>query len=250
MKYLLLLAAVWQAHSADVCDPGKFAGAYGVELSGNTTISGTPTPVAVIGRLEFDDQGGVTGYMSVNFTGYLLGNPVTGKYDAHTDCSLNWSLQDDSGAFQHFSGTIKGEVPRVEFRQTDPGGAGNGVMMRTPANCTAATLKKRYIYSLAGSTTPMLAGETAHKVASSGAIDVTGAGKVTVTPDGPHAASEGTVEVDAKCIATMDLNFSTGDSDAKVPMKLRGVVVDDGKEIRAIQTDPGTTVIARFSLGQ
>ncbi len=249
MKYLLLLAVVLQAHSASVCDPRKFAGAYGVQLSGNTTISGAPTPVAVIGRLEFDDQGAVTGYMSVNFTGYLLGNPVTGKYDAHTDCSINWSLQDDSGAFQHFSGTITGDTPRVEFRQTDPGGAGNGIMMRTPDNCSVATLKKRYIYSLAGSTTPMLAGETSHKVSSSGAIDVSG-GKITVTPDGPRAASDGTVEVDSKCIVTMDLTFSMADSDTKVPVKLRGVVVDDGKEIRAIQTDPGTTVIAKFSLGQ
>src|SRR5262249_6776921 len=51
MKWLLLLAAAWQAHSADVCEPAKLQGAYGVQLSGDTTISGRATPVAAIGRL-------------------------------------------------------------------------------------------------------------------------------------------------------------------------------------------------------
>jgi hypothetical protein len=250
MKWLLLLAVVYQAHSADVCDPRKFAGAYGVQLSGSTSISGSPTPVAAIGRLVFDGTGSVSGYMSVNFTGYLLGNPVNGTYDAHTDCSLNWSLQDDSGAFQHFSGTMTGDFLRVQFRQTDKGGADHGLMVLTPKVCNVAALHKRYTYSISGSTTPMLAGETAHAVSSSGAVDVDGTGNLALTPDGPHAATTGTVEVDSQCVATMQLTLSVGDSDAQVPMKLRGILIDDGKEILAIQTDPGTTVTARFSSGQ
>ncbi len=245
MRWLLFLAVVSQAHSADVCDPRKFDGAYGVQLSGNTTISGTPKPVAVIGRLVFDGQGGITGYMSVNFTGYLLGNPVTGKYDAHTNCALNWSLQDDSGAYQHFSGTMTSDFLRVQFHQTDPGGADHGVMVRTPKNCGDGALRARYTYSIAGSTTPMLPGETAHTVSSTGAVDVSG-GSLALTPDGPHAPGAGTIEVDGECIATMQLALSGTDSDAKIPMNLRGVLLDEGKEILAIQTDPGTTVTARF----
>ena len=249
MKWFLLIAVVWQAHSADVCDPRKFSGAYGAQLSGDTTISGSPTPVAVIGRLVFDGTGSVSGYMSVNFTGYLLGNPVTGSYDAHTDCSLNWSLQDTSGAYQHFSGTMTSDFLSVQFRQTDKGGARHGTMVRTPKACSTAALRQRYTFNISGSTTPMLPGETAHAVSSTGAIDVA-AGNITLTPDGPHAPTTGTVEVDSDCIATMQLDLSVGDSDAKVPMKLRGVLVDDGKQILSIQTDPGTTVIAKFSAGQ
>ncbi len=250
MKWFFLFAVVWQAHAQSVCDPRKFQGAYGVQLSGDTTISGSPTPVAVIGRLEFDGLGSVSGYVSVNFSGYLLGNPVTGKYDAHTDCTLNWSLQDDSGAYQHFSGIMTSDFQRVNFRQTDKGGASHGVMIRTPAACSTGALLKRYNYKISGSTTPMLPGETAHTVSSTGAVDVTGTGNLTLTPDGPHAATAGTVEVDSDCIVTMQLALSVGDSDKTVPMKLRGVLVDDAKEIRAIQTDPGTTVIANFTSGQ
>lgn len=247
MKWLLLLAVVCQAHSADVCDPGKFEGAYGVQLSGATTISGEAKPVALIGRLVFDGKGAVSGYVSVNFTGLLLGNPVNGKYEMHEDCSLTWSLQDDSGAFQHFSGSMSADMVRAQFHQTDQGGARNGILVKTPKFCGDSALRKRYTYSISGSTTPMLPGETAHAVSSSGIVEVGDGGKFTLTPDGPHAASGGTVQVGDDCITNIDLTLSVGDSSATVAMKLRGVLLDDSKEILAIQTDPGTTVTAKFT---
>src|SRR6266567_5136125 len=118
----ILLGTVFPA-SAQLCNPQEFAGVYGFQLSGSTTISGDSKPVASMGRLEFDGQGGVNGSASVNFAGYLLGNPVTGSYDVRTDCSITWSLQDDSGAFQHFAGTLRADLLRATFRQTDAGGA-------------------------------------------------------------------------------------------------------------------------------
>src|SRR5689334_13205210 len=87
--------------SAQFCKPQDFAGIYGFQLSGSTTISGGTKSVASMGRLEFDGYGGVTGASSVNFDGFLLGNPVTGSYQVRDDCRITWSLQDDSGAFQH-----------------------------------------------------------------------------------------------------------------------------------------------------
>src|SRR5271155_586859 len=99
-----MLAAT--ACAADVCDPAKLEGAYGFELSGQTNISGESKPVVSVGRLVFDGQGVVSGYSSINFSGFFLGNPVTGKYEAHTDCTITWTLQDDSGAFQNFDGKL------------------------------------------------------------------------------------------------------------------------------------------------
>ena len=40
----------------------------------------------------------------------------------------------------------------------------------------------------------------------------------------------------------MELNLPAADSDATTPIKVRGMLVDDGKQILAIQTDPGATV--------
>jgi hypothetical protein len=232
VKWLLPLAlVVSQAHSATVCDPQKFEGQYGVQLAGTTTISGKVEPVASIGRLVFDGKGAVSGYVSVNFTGLLLGNPVNGTYQAGTDCSLTWKLQDDSGAYQNFAGTMTSDFLRVRFRQTDKGAAREGTMVRTPKECSAAALQKRYDYAIKGSTT------------AGGMVELGEAGNLVVNPSGGTSAGHGTVQVDAECIATFQLAIpgSAG------LMNLRGVVLDEGREILAIQTDPNTTVTARFT---
>src|SRR5215472_13509967 len=78
------------AQAVSVCDPAKLQGAYGFQLSGRITISGESKSVASIGRLEFDGKGDVSGISSVNFAGYFLGSRVTGRYEAHTDCSITW----------------------------------------------------------------------------------------------------------------------------------------------------------------
>ena len=49
-------------HVADACDPAKLGVANG-----------------------FDGRGVLSGYASVNFAAYFLGNPVTGAYEAHDD---------------------------------------------------------------------------------------------------------------------------------------------------------------------
>jgi hypothetical protein len=233
MKWLLLLAlVVSQAHSATVCDPQKFEGQYGVQLTGTTTISGAVQPVASIGRLVFDGRGAVSGYVSVNFTGLLLGNPVTGTYQAGTDCSLTWKLQDDSGAYQNFAGTMTSDFLRVRFHQTDKGAARDGAMVRTPKECSAATLQKRYDYTIKGSTT------------ATGMVELGDAGNLVINPAGGTSAGRGTVQVNGECIATFQLVLpgATG------AMNLRGVVLDEAREILAIQTDPNTTVSARFTV--
>ena len=91
-------------HAAAVCDPNQLQGPYGFQLSGAASISGQSQPATSIGRIVFDGQGGISGYSSVMFAGFLLGNPVTGTYESRSDCTASWSLQDDSGAYQHFSG--------------------------------------------------------------------------------------------------------------------------------------------------
>src|SRR5215471_1707458 len=127
------------AQAADVCDPVRFGGPYAFQLSGMTTIGGTPQPTVSIGRIIFDGSGKISGTSSATFSGLLLGNPVTGTYEMNNDCTLTWKLQDDSGAYQHFSGKVSPDAVRIPFRQTDPGGT-SGVMQRTSDNCSSIDL--------------------------------------------------------------------------------------------------------------
>jgi hypothetical protein len=225
--FLLLLLSAASAQAADICNPTALAGPYAFQLSGSTTISGTPKSTASLGRIIFDGTGSVTGTASATFGGLLLGNPVTGSYEAKPDCSVTWKLQDDSGAFQNFSGTISTDGTRVLFRQTDPGGAQRGIMEKIPDSCTPADLQKQYKFSVFGSTTPMQPSEVPRKVSAEGTLDVT---------------ENGSFQVDGDCSVHFVLALPPEPS----PMTMRGFLVSGGKEILAFQTDPGAMVAARF----
>jgi hypothetical protein len=240
---ILALAAALAASAcaADVCDPAKIGGAYGFQLSGHTTISGDSKPVVSVGRLVFDGKGGVSGYASVNFAGYFLGNPVTGAYEAHDDCTIAWSLQDDSGAYQHFTGKLTPDYSAGEFHQSDPGGAQRGVLQLVAPKCSAASFAALYTVGIAGSTTPMNPGDIAHEVSAEGSVEPDTAGNLKIAiHNAPSTA--GTITVDSDCFAQITMTLPSGDS-----ISLRGILVNGGKQILAMETDPGATVTAKFS---
>ncbi len=103
---LLVLPSGLAAQDAMVCDPAKLVGPYAFQLTGSTDISGTPQAAVSLGRIAFDGHGNLSGTASATFKGLLLGNPVTGSYEAKSDCSAIWKLQDDSGAFQTDPGAM------------------------------------------------------------------------------------------------------------------------------------------------
>lgn len=203
---------------SQVCGNLDLSGAYGFQLSGSSTIAGNPKPMAVVGRLEFGAEGRVSGTSSVNFGGLFLGNPVTGSYTAAANCSIQFNLQDDSGAWQHFTGALAPGGARAQFHQTDPGTGGRGTLARLPETCAAATLAGRYGVTLDG-----------HRTVT--AAD--GRGGLSWT-DG-QAVNTGTYDVASDCF--VEINFGG---------KWRGILVDNGKTVLAVQTEPGKVATATF----
>jgi hypothetical protein len=233
---------------ADVCNPTDLQGPYGFHLSGETTISGHSMPVANIGRMVLAADGGISGSSTVMFAGYLLGNPVTGTYEARSDCTITWSLQDDSGAFQHFSGVATSDGTKVQFSQTDPGGAQHGTMARTSVECKTADLRSQYAFTLAGSTTPMVPGDTSSTIEAKGLIQSNGnAGFRMALSDSSTAMTDVTITVDTECNVDIGLTLPTTGSATSIPTILRGVLIDGGAAILAIETDPGAMVSATFT---
>jgi hypothetical protein len=225
---LLLLLPGFAAQAADVCNPADLVGPYAFQLAGLTDISGAPEPTVGLGRIVFDGHASLSGTVSATFAGLLLGNPVVGSYEAKSDCSVIWKLQDDSGAFQHFGGTLSSDGTRVQFKQTDPGGVQRGIMQKTSDNCSAADLRKKYHFTVSGSTTPMQPGEVSRTVSAKGTLDI---------------AENGRFEVESDCSVQFELTLPPEPS----PLTMRGFLVNGGKEILAFQTDPGAMVAARFS---
>ncbi len=231
--WLLVLFPVAASQAADICAPAKLVGSYAFQLAGSTSISGTPQPTVSLGRITLDGSGGVSGTSSVKFSGLLLGNPVTGTYQANADCTVTWKLQDDSGAYQNFSGKYTPDAIRVQFRQIDPGGVPGGIMVKTPDSCTSADLKKEYSFIVSGSTTPMNPGQSASSISGKGVVDT---------------ARDGNFQVDNDCAVhfILTLPVAEGQSDSP-PLTMRGFLVNEGKEILAFQTDPGAMVSARLT---
>jgi hypothetical protein len=159
---------------------------------------------------------------------------VTGSYEAKSDCSVIWKLQDDSGGFQNFSGTLSTDATSAQFKQTDPGGAQRGIMKKTSGTCSAADLLKNYYFTVSGSTTPMQPGQVPHTVSAQGTLDI---------------ARNGGFQVESDCSVRFGLTLSAryGRVAEPSPMTMRGFLVNGRKEILAFQTDPGTMVSARFT---
>ncbi|SPF52367.1 conserved exported hypothetical protein [Candidatus Sulfopaludibacter sp. SbA4] len=229
--FLLALGPVAVAQVDDVCNPADLFGPYAFQLTGSTSIAGTPKPTASLGRIVFDGHGNLSGTASATFRGLLLGNPVTGSYEAKSDCTMTWKLQDDSGGFQNFSGKLSTDGTEVQFRQTDPGVGPRGVMMKTPDTCSAEDLRKEYGFTISGSTTPMQAGDVARTVSGKGTLDV---------------AENGSFQVDSDCSVRFDLKVPDQDGEPSL-ITMRGFLVSGGKEILAFQIDPGAMVAARLS---
>ena len=244
----LIFGLAFSANAADYCNPRDFLGTYGFQLTGETTISGEPQPAATLGRLVFDEDGGVSGTSSVKFAGLLLGNPVTGTYEAHRNCSVSWSLQDDSGGYQHFSGVATPDSRRVRFRQTDPGGAQEGLLVRTAAQgCKASDLQGKYAFTLSGNMIPMTEGGAAGTVAGEGVLEEDSHHHFQLTLEGKSPyTTEVAMSVESDC--TVEMEFALQKDGTPTAVKLRGILVDAGKEILAIQTDPGAVVSARFAV--
>jgi hypothetical protein len=236
MKWLALLIMIpgLAAQSPDVCNPVGLIGPYVFQLTGTTDIAGSPKPTASLGRIVFDGHGNLTGTASATFQGLLLGNPVTGSYEAKSDCSIQWKLQDDSGAFQKFSGTLSPDGASVQFNQSEPGGAQKGIMKKTSDTCSAADLLKKYSFSASGSTIPMLDGQVPHTISAKGTLDV---------------AENGSFQLESDCSVRFQLTLlsQAGSGVESSPMNMRGFLVNGGKEILAFQTDAGAMVAARLT---
>lgn len=235
-QMLLLLLSAAPLFAADLCNSKDFLGPYGFLLAGETGIGGRLQPTASLGRIVLDGAGALSGYSSVNFNGYFLGNPVTGMYEIHSDCSVNWALQDDSGAFQHFTGHANPDGSAIDFHQSDPHTEGvTGKLEKIPGECSDASFRGRFTWSLSGSTTPF-AGEGARPAGGNGVAQVDGAGGLVLS-EGAEPI-EGTYEIGGDCF--VDITY--GDK------KLRGILVDGGRALPVIETDPKATAAGRFTV--
>ena len=159
------------------------------------------------------------------------------------------SLQDDSGAFQHFSGTVTPGGKKVTFHQTDPGSGERGIMLRTSESCTETDFRPSYTFTMSGVYTPLAPDGASGPISAVGTINVTSSGSLTLKRRmrNTDVTASGTFNVESNCFVDFEFTLREGDGQPAIPMKLRGILVDEGKEILAISSDPAVTLSARFT---
>jgi hypothetical protein len=108
------------------------------------------------------------------------------------------------------------------------------VLQKTPANCDTAAFKGRYEYNSSGVSTPYALGGGGTTVTEKGTMDADGAGNLTLNV--LDQATGGTYEVDSECFVEIRYTPASGDE-----INLRGILVNGGKEVMAIHTDPEVT---------
>ncbi|HLK69950.1 MAG TPA: hypothetical protein VKU19_41260 [Bryobacteraceae bacterium] len=240
---VLLLFVCCASYAADACDATGIYGPYGFQLSGTTTIGGPAQPVAVVGRLVLDGKGAISGVSSVNFNGYFLGNPTTGKYEVKEDCSVNFSLQDTSGGYQNFTGKAVTGGASIDIQQSDPGTHERGQMLRSLDTCAASSFQGQYRFTLSGHSTPFATDGVKGPPSARAVVQADGNGNLVVQRG--DAKTSGTFTVGSDCF--VDLQFGLADGDSSSLIKLRGILVNGGKEMMAVESDPEQVGSARFS---
>jgi hypothetical protein len=85
-------------------------------------------------------------------------------------------------------------------------------------------------------------GDVARRISAAGTVEPDAAGNLTITVPGGAPPTAGTITVDGDCFAQISMALPSGDS-----VNLRGILVNGGKQILAMQTDAGATVTAKFN---
>ena len=72
-------------------------------------------------------------------------------------------------------------------------------------------------------------------------------GNFKLTAKGNPRATSVTFTLDPDCTVELEIALPSEHGETITPMKLRGILTNGGKQILAIQTDPGAMVSAKFT---
>lgn len=225
---------------AQGCGNGDLFGPYGALSSGTVLASSNSAlPIVGVGRLDADGQGQLTAQVTTVTAGQQTFVTLNGNYTMSDDCSFTAKLTNSQNQTFNYSGVYSND--EVRMIQSDPGQVVTVIAKPiTRINgCVMADLTGTYVATFSG--TLVLSG-AALPYSTVAKVTATSDGKVTViglTNAGvasiPTTAS-GTGNVNADCTAIISATDSSGTTN------LLAVLVDRGREVMAIVTNPGATV--------
>jgi hypothetical protein len=245
---LFFVATMMGASAArgTTCTAESVKGVYGISTIG-LGLNGSSQPASSVYQITADGAGNITGSATKSIDGSIVSFTFTGTYEIEPTCTgtATFTNQDDQTEHDNFvmNNTNKGAF----LLQTDTNHVQSSfaVAQGTIASCTDATLAHTYSLQLSGEDVGTgqvaLAGQLVLKEKKVGTVENgTLAGTVGISVNGtitPSVAVTGTYTVASNCTATATITPS-----GMSAMNFNFVIVEQGKEVLAIETDNNTIV--------
>jgi hypothetical protein len=247
---VLVAATAPAARAGDgPCSDRSLSGEYGFTAQGVVTAaSGLPAPLlgpfASAGRSTFDGAGRFTLTATASFNGLVQPVTTSGTYRVNPDCTYT-SVADNGVTFY---AVILDRGHELAIIQTTPGVVIAGRARRIDAGrgdagCIRRIARHTYGFTATGvAGPPTVPPEVAGLLVGTGLVHFERDGTFTLTArrsvagviDPAPLVLPGTYTVAPDC--TLAMTFDVG-------FTFAGVVVDGGREILFVETDPGTALI-------
>lgn len=229
------------------CTNASLQGTYGFIARG-TTLADSPLPSALQGPFAsggvstFDGQGHFVLTSTSSFNGVIQPVAVNGTYQVNGDCS--YTSQAENGVT--FRAVIIDDGREVLILQTTPAVVIAGTASRQPSRCDRKTLQGgTYGFVAEGAAgPPTLPAELTGPLAGVGTVVFERDSSFTLTAvrsangviDPAPLALTGTYSMNPDC--TFSMAFDVG-------FTFEAAIVNGGKEILFVETDPGTALIVK-----
>jgi hypothetical protein len=225
----ICLSSVPAARAVSGCTNDLLNGGFALQYSGTVSVTAgkligglaapkdAPTSggvsVNAIARFNLTPDGVVSGYSWGNIQGaWVQDTTLMGSYTVNTDCTLDLSLWDASGATAHLEGVIVGQGASVLMTQTDAGIGITGTMKHVHGFCQTGDLTGTFGIQYTGSTL----GSSGSAISSTGMVSLDGNGGANAMEDRINAGkyaetdSSGSLTVNPDCSFSLRLTAADG----------------------------------------
>ncbi len=235
--FTLILNVHSMAHA--VCSNASIKGTYGILSTG---LNGSAQPASSVDQITVDGMGNLSGTSTKSIDGTIVTYNIIGTYSITASCTGTAIFNNQEGDIEHdnifLNGLSAGGIYSGAFLiQTDKSHVQSSIAVaQGTATCTNLGVKHPYSLEATGVVTGT------GQVAIAGRLTLDGSGSITGTATfslngAIHSAVQttGTYSINSDCSGTAVL---TPKGLPTIDLSL--VVVNSGKEIMAVETDPNT----------
>ncbi len=239
-----------------ICSNATLQGAYNFRAEGSVlATSGLPValhgPFASLGTATYDGAGNVTLSAFASFNGVIQPVTVSGSYQVDSDCTFTSQLA--NGVTFYAAIADRGDTLFVQ--QTTPGTVVSGTAQRLrpvrgerrqeAQHCEHADIARRYGFIATGFgaapyAPPPLSGPQSGtglvRFDARGGFVISALSSTNGVIDAMPQQLTGSYTLGRDCLLSMK---------ADVGLNFTGRVLDGGREVQVVETDPGATVLVR-----